>query len=85
MAEESLFDSSKVELLLLPPPPLPPSWPHRPCGPLKPIQWAQGPFSPGVKRPERKADHTSQASTEVKNESSYTLTSPQPSWRANAL
>jgi hypothetical protein len=25
MAEESLFDSSKVELLLLPPPPLPPS------------------------------------------------------------
>jgi hypothetical protein len=55
---------------------------------LRPTQaysWAQGPFSPGVKRPERKADHSSQASTEVKNESSYTLTSPQPSWRANAL
>jgi hypothetical protein len=55
------------------------SCPRRPCGPLKPIQWEQGPFSPGIKRPECEAEHSSQASTEVKNEFSHTLTSPKSS------
>jgi hypothetical protein len=32
-----------------------------------PMQWVSGTVSPGVKRPERKVDHSSLSSTDVKN------------------
>jgi hypothetical protein len=35
-----------------------------------------GDLSPGIKRPEREADHSSPSSAEVKNASSYTSTTP---------
>jgi hypothetical protein len=41
-----------------------------------PIQWVPGALSAGVKRPGRKADHSSPASAEVKNMWMYTSTPP---------
>jgi len=48
-----------------------------------PIQWVTGALSPGVKRPDREADHSPPSTAEVKNAWSYTST-PQlrmSSWR----
>jgi hypothetical protein len=39
-----------------------------------PIQWVLGALSPGVKRPEREADHSPPASAEDKNAWGYTST-----------
>jgi hypothetical protein len=39
-----------------------------------PLQWVQGALSLGIKRPERKADHSPPSSAEVKNAWSYTST-----------
>jgi len=45
-----------------------------------PIKWVPGSFSPGVKRPVREADHSSQRSFEVKNAWSYTPLPHTSSW-----
>jgi len=46
-------------------------------GPIHtPIQWAPGALSPGVKRPEREAYHSSPSNAVVKNAWSYTSTPP---------
>jgi hypothetical protein len=45
----------------------PTRWPTQP-----PIQWVPGSFSPGIKKPGRKADHSSPSYAEVKNKWSYT-------------
>jgi len=52
-------------------------------GPTQPpIQCVLVVVSPGVKRPDRKADHSSPSVAEVKNVWSYTSTSPNTSsWR----
>jgi hypothetical protein len=39
----------------------------RPAGPTQPIQWVLGAVSPGIKRPEREADHPVSSSAEVKD------------------
>jgi len=44
-----------------------------------PIQWAPGTLSPGLKWPEREADHSLLSSAEVKNAWSYTSTHPASS------
>jgi hypothetical protein len=44
-----------------------------------PTQWVPGGLSPGVKRPEREADHLPPTSTEVKKTWTYTYTHT-PSW-----
>jgi hypothetical protein len=45
-------------------------------GPTQSIQWVSGAISLGVKRPERKPNHSSQSSAEVRNAWSYTSTPP---------
>jgi hypothetical protein len=46
-------------------------------GPTQPsIQWVQGAFSLGVKRPGHEADHSPPSSAEVKNAWNYTSTPP---------
>jgi hypothetical protein len=41
-------------------------------GPTQPpIQWVPGALSPGIKRPDREADHSDPSSAEVKNAWSY--------------
>jgi hypothetical protein len=50
--------------------------PSRPDQIQPPIQWVPETLSPGVKRPEREADHSPPASAEVKKIWIYTSTSP---------
>jgi hypothetical protein len=51
-----------------------------------PIQWIRGALSLGVKWPERKADHSSPSSTEVKEcVGLYLHSSNTPSWRGDQL
>jgi hypothetical protein len=46
-------------------------------GPTQPpVQWVSGTLSPGVKRPEREADHSPSSSEEVKNTWIYTSIPP---------
>jgi hypothetical protein len=40
------------------------------------IQWVPASFSPGVKRPDREADHSPASSADVKNTRSYTSIPP---------
>jgi hypothetical protein len=46
-----------------------------------PIQWLAEALSPGVKQPEREADHLPPTSAEVKNTWIYTSTPHTSSWR----
>jgi hypothetical protein len=46
------------------------------------IQWVARALSPGVKRPGREADHSPEASAEVKKIWICTSTSYMPSWRS---
>jgi hypothetical protein len=41
-----------------------------------PMQWVLGALSPGVKRPEREADHSPPTSAEIKRMWTYTSTTP---------
>jgi hypothetical protein len=46
-----------------------------------PIHWVPGALSPGLKRPEREADHSLPSSAEFKNSAAITPLPQKSSWR----
>jgi hypothetical protein len=52
-------------------------------GPSQPIQWVPGSLSPGLKRREREADHSSPSSAEVKNGDALPALLHMSSWHGS--